>query len=99
MGEQRSVRRDYDDDRPDVFVATARLIESNIVVFDLSPDWNTIDEKLVAAPEVRLHKPSNRVATGLFIELTRCSANTAFETVADHPGSAADVTFHHRARL
>src|SRR5581483_833920 len=66
---------------------------------NFKPDRDSGDAQLVAAPVISLHQHAHCISAELFVNLSRSGADAAFEFVADHPGSAADVAFGDRPRL
>src|SRR5581483_3802437 len=89
---ERRVGSDYHDDR-------ANIIVIDRVLGNLLPHGNTGDPQLTTPAVVALHEYSYRVAAIFAVKHAGGGSNSAFEFIADHAGSAADVAFFDHAAV
>ena len=66
---------------------------------NFAPDGHAGDSQLVASSVVALHQHADSVPTVFGIEHSGCRANATLEFVADHPGTAAYISFFNRAGM
>src|SRR5574337_1408389 len=91
MRQERSVRRNGDDDRP-------RIASVGRVLGNLSTYRDTGNAQQGARAAIALNKNSHRIAAQLLLDLPRSGSDAPLELVADHSCATAHMALGDGAR-